>query len=250
MIDRMDQGIGKILKKVADLKKDDNTIVFFISDNGGEGGSFSLAGANKRYTSGPVGTSGSFDYVYKNWAQVSNTPLRSYKDNMHEGGISSPFIAWYPKKIKGNSIVKGTGHIIDLAPTFYDLARIKYPSNFNGVAPHNLAGKSLLPVLTGASTEVERNEAIFWERAGNRAVRKGKWKLVSDFGKNQWELYDLEADRSETIDVASANPDIVRELDSDYQAWATQTGVVDFETIKPKNGPRPGVEKKKTNQHN
>jgi arylsulfatase len=250
MIDRMDQGIGKILAKVADLKKDDNTIVFFISDNGAEGGSFSLAGAHKRYTSGPVGTSGSFDYVYKNWAQVSNTPLRSYKDNMHEGGISSPFIAWYPKKIKGNVIVKGTGHIIDLAPTFYELARIKYPSNFNGVTPHNLAGRSLLPVLTGLASEVDRSEPIFWERAGNRAVRKGKWKLVSDFEKNEWELYDLEKDRGETTDVAPANPEVVKKLDADYKQWAIQTGVVDFQTIKPRNGPRPGVEKKKTTQLN
>ncbi|HKZ36317.1 MAG TPA: arylsulfatase [Chryseolinea sp.] len=250
MIDRMDQGIGKILNKVADLKKDDNTIIFFISDNGAEGGWFSLAGANKRYTSGPVGTSGSFDYIYKNWAQVSNTPLRSYKDNMHEGGISSPFIAWYPKEIKGNVIVKGTGHIIDLAPTFYELAQAKYPSNFNGLTPYSLVGKSLVPVLRGNAPEVNRNEPVFWERAGNRAVRKGKWKLVSDFEKNKWELYDMEKDRGETTDVASENLLVVRELAFDYQQWASRTGVVDFETIKPQNPIRPAMEKKKTGEIN
>ena len=245
MIDRMDQGIGKILAKVKDLKKDDNTLVVFLSDNGAEGSSYTLGSRGKRYNSGPVGTSGSFDYIYKNWAQVSNTPLRSYKNNMHEGGISTPFIAWYPKKIKGNAIVKGTGHLIDLAPTFYELAKAKYPANFNGMTTHSLVGTSLVPVLNGVAAEVNRNEPIFWERAGNKAVRKGKWKLVADFEKAKWELYNLETDRGETVDVAAQNPQVVRELAFDYQQWAARTGVVDYETVKPQNAIVPVVEKKK-----
>jgi arylsulfatase len=235
MIDRMDQNVGKILTKLQQLKKDDNTIIIFISDNGAEGGTYTLGGRGKRLNSGPVGTSGSFDYIYKHWAQVSNTPLRAYKNNMHEGGISSPLIAWYPKQIKANTVVRGTGHLIDLAPTFYDLAKAKYPANFNGLTTHSLVGKSLVPVLTGVVTEVNRNEPIFWERAGNRAVRKGKWKLVSDGDKNKWELYDLEKDRGETTDVAAENPQVVRELAFDYVQWAARTGVVEFETIKPKS---------------
>jgi arylsulfatase len=165
---------------------------------------------------------------------------------MHEGGISSPFIAWYPKAIKPNTIVKGTGHLIDLAPTFYELAKAKYPSNFNGLTTHSLVGKSLVPVLTGKAIEVNRNEPIFWERAGNRAVRKGKWKLVSDYEKNnKWELYDVEKDRGETTDVAAENPQIVRELSFAYQQWAVRTGVVDYETIKPQNAINAVTEKKK-----
>jgi arylsulfatase A-like enzyme len=245
MIDRMDQGVGKILAKVKELKKDDNTIVIFISDNGAEGGNYQLGGRGKRFNSGTVGTSGSFDYVYKNWAQVSNTPFRSYKNNMHEGGISSPFIAWYPKKIKANTIVKGTGHLIDLAPTFYELAAAKYPANFNGVTTHGLAGKSLVPVLSGIVTEVNRNEPIFWERAGNRAVRKGKWKLVSDYEKKKWELYDLEKDRGETTDVAAEFPAVVRELSFDYIQWSARTGVVEYETLEERAPQRNSQEKPK-----
>jgi arylsulfatase A-like enzyme len=245
MVDRMDQGVGEILTKLKELKKDDNTLIVFISDNGAEGGTYTLGGRGKRYNSGPVGTSGSFDYVYKNWAQVSNTPFRAYKNNMHEGGISSPFIAWYPKKIKANNIVKGTGHLIDLAPTFYELAGAKYPANFNGITTHGLAGKSLIPVLTGVTTEVNRNEPIFWERAGNRAVRKGKWKLVSDYEKNKWELYDLEKDRGETTDVANENPQIVRELSFDYVQWSARTGVVEYETVKPKTPQTQSTDKPK-----
>lgn len=239
MVDRMDQGIGKILDKVKELKKDKNTIVIFISDNGSEGGSYQLGGRGKRYNSGPVGTSGSFDYVYKNWAQVSNTPFRSYKNNMHEGGISSPLIAWYPKTIKPNTIVQGTGHLIDLAPTFYDLAKATYPTNFNGLTPHGLVGKSLVPVLTGSANVVNRNEPIFWERAGNRAVRQGKWKLVSDYEKKKWELYDVEVDRGETNDLAEQHPEIVRELSFAYQQWAVRTGVVDYDLVKPQQGNAP-----------
>jgi len=243
MVDRMDQGVGQIMNKLKELKKDDNTIVVFISDNGAEGGNYTLGGRGKRLNSGPVGSSGSFDYVFKNWANVSNTPLNSYKGNMHEGGISSPLIAWYPKRIKANAIAKGTGHLIDLAPTFYELSGANYPAKYNGVATNNLVGKSLLPVFTGASQQVNRNEPIFWERAGNRAVRKGKWKIVSDNEKNKWELYDLETDRGETTDVAAQHPEVVRELSFDYIQWSARTGVVEYETIKPANTPgaRPEV---------
>ncbi len=244
MIDRMDQGIGKILETVKALKKDDNTLVIFISDNGAEGGTYTLGGRGKRFNSGPVGTSGSFDYVYKNWAQVSNTPFRSYKNNMHEGGISSPFIAWYPKLIKPNTIVKGTAHLIDLAPTFYDLAKASYPTKFNGLTTHGLPGKSIVPVLAGVAQEVNREEPIFWERAGNRAVRRGKWKLVSDFEKgNKWELYNLENDRGETTDVAEQHPEVVRALSFEFQRWAVRNGVVDYETIKPQNAIPAGTQR-------
>jgi arylsulfatase len=234
MVDRMDQGVGKITAKLKELKKDENTIIIFISDNGAEGGNYTLGGRGKRFNSGPVGTAGSFDYVFKNWAHVSNVPLNAYKGNMHEGGISSPFIAWYPKKIKANTIAKGTGHLIDLAPTFYELAGAKYPTQFNGVTTNNLVGKSLVPVLTGTTQQVNRNEPIFWERAGNRAVRKGKWKIVSDYEKNKWELYDLENDRGETSDISTQYPEVVRELAFDYVQWSARTGVVEYETIKPK----------------
>jgi arylsulfatase A-like enzyme len=243
MVDRMDQGIGKIVAKLKQLKKDDNTLIVFISDNGAEGGNHTFGGRGKRLNSGPVGTAGSFDYVFKNWAHVSNTPLNSYKGNMHEGGISSPLIAWYPKRIKANTIAKGTGHLIDLAPTFYEVAGVKYPQQFKGITPHALPGKSLVPVFTSSTQQVSRTEPIFWERAGNRAVRKGKWKLVADHQK-AWELYDLEADRGETTDLSVQHPEVVRELAFDYTQWAARTGVVEYETIKPKNAPGAPAETK------
>jgi arylsulfatase len=232
MLDRVDQNIARVLNKLKELKKDDNTLIVFISDNGAQGGYSSNARKPTR-NSGPIGTAGSYDYQEQPWANVSNTPFRHYKNNMHEGGISSPFIAWYPKKIKAGTLVKGTGHLIDIAPTFYELAKATYPANYHNVKSNPLVGKSLTPVLFGQATEVNRGEPLFWERAGNRAVHKGKWKLVSTFPSYTWELYDLETDRGETTDVAAKFPAVVNELSVDYFQWAERTGVVDYDKIKP-----------------
>ncbi|MFV5697073.1 arylsulfatase [Flavobacterium sp. ZT3R17] len=243
MVDNMDQNVGKVLKKLKDLKKDKNTFILFISDNGAQGG-FSTYNPLKRglvKNDGPVGTSGSFDYQEQNWASLSNTPFRQYKNDMHEGGFSSPFIAWFPSKIKAGRIDKGTGHVIDLAPTFYELAGIEYPKEYNGVKINPLAGKSLLPVLFNGDSEVNRGEPLFWERAGNRAVRDGKWKLVSTYPKYKWELYDLEKDRGETQDVADSNLAIVNKLSASYNEWASKTGVVEFSKISPGNETIPGA---------
>lgn len=234
MVDNMDQNVGKILTRLKELKKDDNTLIVFISDNGAQGG-FNTYNPLRRglvKNDGPIGTSGSFDYQEQNWAYLSNTPLRQYKNNFHEGGFSSPFIAWYPPKIKAGRIDKGTGHLIDLAPTFYELAGITYPKEYNGVTTHPLPGKSLLPVLLEEKSAVDRGKPIFWERAGNRAVRDGKWKIVSIYPSYQWELYDIEADRGETNDLASQHPEIVNRLSSAYFEWAEETGVVEYSKLR------------------
>lgn len=247
MVDNMDQNVGKVLDKLKALKKDKNTLIIFIADNGAQGG-FNTYNPLKRglvRNDGPIGTSGSFDYQEQNWAYLSNTPLQDYKNNMHEGGFSSPFIAWYPSKIKAGRIDKGTGHIIDLAPTFYELAGIEYPKNLNGVTSNPLPGKSLLPVLFDNASEVNRGAPLFWERAGNRAVREGKWKLVSIYPSYQWELYDLEADRGETTNVAAQNPGIVNDLSAKYFDWADKTGVVEYSKFKQKGELIPGAAAKK-----
>ncbi|GGB95764.1 arylsulfatase [Dyadobacter sediminis] len=233
MVDRVDQNIGKLREKLKALRKDQNTLIIFISDNGAQGGYSGASPRRPQRNSGPAGTAGSYVYQDQPWAYVSNTPHASYKNNMHEGGISAPFIAWFPKQIKANRIVKGTGHLIDLAPTFYELAKAAYPATNAGVNTNPLPGKSLVPALTGKTEQVERAEPICWERAGNRAVRKGKWKIVSSYPSYAWELYDLEKDRGETSNLAASRTDIVNELSADYFRWAEKTGVVDYEKIKP-----------------
>jgi arylsulfatase len=232
MVDRLDQSVGCVLLKLKELKKDDNTLIIFISDNGAQGG-YSNTTRKPQRNSGPIGSPGSYDYQEQNWAYLSNTPFRQYKNNMHEGGFSSPFIAWFPKQIKAGTIVKGTAHLIDIAPTFYELAGAKYPATYNGITPHALAGRSLVSILNGKATEVDRGEPLFWERAGNRAARKGNWKIVSSYPSYKWELYDLSNDRGETTDVAAKFPEIVDQLSAEYFKWADRAGVVDYDKIKP-----------------
>lgn len=245
MVDRVDQNVGKLLEHLKQLGKYDNTLIVFISDNGPQGGYRGIAttgssserpfrpGAVGNSFTGPIGSPNSYGFQEQPWAYLSKTPLLDYKDDLHEGGISSPLIAWYPKKIKAGRLAQGTGHIIDLAPTFYDLAGVQYPETFQGVTPHSLPGKSLLPVLFEDKEVVDRGKPLFWERAGNRAVRDGKWKLVSAYPSYQWELYDISLDRGETRNLAAANPHIVNRLSDAYFSWAKETGVEDYDKIKP-----------------
>jgi len=235
MIDHLDQGIGRILQTLKTLNKDENTVIIFLSDNGAQGGK-----STRIYTSRnteTVGRPGSYDIQNDNWSQTGNSPLRSYKNHPYEGGISAPFIVWYPKEVNQNVIKKGTGHIIDVAPTLYDYAHASYPSDFNGIQTNKLVGVSLRETLTQAqSNQVDRGKPLFWERAGNRAVRSGKWKLVSLFANDgKVELYNIDEDRGENHDVADKFPEIVQELERLYSEWATETGVVDYNRLRTRN---------------
>nr|WP_121270139.1 arylsulfatase [Pedobacter schmidteae] len=234
MVDRMDQGVGKVLEKLEQIGEADNTLIVFVSDNGAPAEDLVKWHNGAVKNSGPVGTPGSYESQSKNWSYLSNTPFLAFKDYLYEGGINSPFIAWYPAKIPAGTIAKGTGHVIDLAPTFYELAGARYPSKYKNVVANPLPGKSLLPVLFGREKELKRAEPLFWERAGNRAVRAGKWKLVSHWPSYSWELYDLEADRGETTNLARQNHELVSQLSVKYFDWAKKTGVVDFATLEDK----------------
>lgn len=232
MIDRVDQEIGRVLAKLKELKKDDNTLIVFISDNGAQGGNGTSIYTQRN--TGPVGSAGSYETQNSNWSQTGNSPLRNYKATPYEGGISAPFIAWYPAKIKAGTITDGIGHLIDLAPTFYELAGAKYPTSYHGVKTNALPGKSLLPVLTGKNDIVQRGEPLFWERGGNKAVREGKWKYVSAFPENKDELYDIESDRAENNNVADKYPEIVAGLKAKYAEWAKKNDVVDYNKLRPR----------------
>ena len=232
MIDHMDQSVGRLIQKLKETGEYDNTLILFLSDNGAEGGYHSMFSKRPR-NSGPIGTAGSWDYQEQPWAYLSVTPLRQYKDDFHEGGFCTSFIAWYPKRIPKGQLVQGTGHIIDIAPTFYEVAGAEYPEQYAGHDIQPLPGESLWPVLEGKQQTVSREAPLFWERAGNRAVREGKWKLVSSYPSLTWELYDLENDRGETQDVADQHPEIVNRLSALYFEWAKSHQVIDYDRIKP-----------------
>jgi len=212
MVDRMDQNIGRILNKLKELEAEDNTLVMFLSDNGG------CPYERNKTRDVPPGPAESYRTYDSPWANVSNTPFRLYKRFNHEGGNATPFIARWPALIKqGGAITHQVGHIVDVMATCLHVARTEYPSRVRGRKIVPLEGKSLLPIFAGRQRK--GHEALFWEFMRNKAVRKGKWKLVT-VGNNPWELYDMEADRTEQHDRASKIPEKVKELAGLYEAWA------------------------------
>ena len=210
MIDRMDQNVGRLLDKLEELGADENTLIMFLSDNGG------CAERVHKTPDIPPGPVESYRTVDPPWANASNTPFRKYKSWDHEGGISTPFIAWWPKRIEGGGITHQPGHIIDIMATVADVSGTKYPEAYEGRGVLPLEGKSLTPVFDGK--ERDGHEALFWEFAGSRAVRKGRWKLVSHRGDG-WELYDMDNDRTELNDLFKEKPDLARELEVLWKEW-------------------------------
>ena len=231
MVDRLDHNVGRVLEQLEKSGKADNTLIVFLSDNGAPAEDLIKWHGGASRNSGPVGTSGSNESQSKNWSYASNTPFRAFKDYLYEGGINTPFIAWYPNKIGKGRIVKGTGHIIDLAPTLYQIAKTNYPKKYKSIKTSPLPGVSLLPVLYGETDTVLRSAPLCWERAGNRAIRFGKWKLTSHYPSHAWELYDLSTDHGESQNVASKHHEVVSQLSTLYFKWAEENGVVEFSEI-------------------
>lgn len=235
-IDRLDQGVGKIVRAIDDSGAANNTVVIFLSDNGGcaekvQSGWFDVCSETR--DGQPVHVGNDPDYlagpetVYESygpgWANASNTPFRRYKHFAHEGGIATPFVVRWPAQIhKAGVILHEEGHVIDLMPTFLDLAGGTYPSEFRGHQITPAQGQSLVAAL--CSRRHLPHQPMYWEHEGNRAIRIGKWKLVA-INQAPWELYDMDADRSETRDLAAEMPGKVKELAAEYQAWADRVGV-------------------------
>jgi len=223
-IDRMDQGIGRIVTQIRKIGAEDNTLVLFLSDNGGchEGGPL---GFDRRNNGVPCGGVDSYMSYGLSWANASNTPFRRYKHWVHEGGIATPLIAYWPAVIKkGGQLTREVGHVIDLMATCVDVAGTTYPDRYKGKSIKPLEGKSLLPIFREG--ERQDHEVIYWEHSGNRALRQGDWKIVSASETKDWELYDLAADRTELNNLAAKHPEKLEELTALYDGWAKQCGVL------------------------
>jgi arylsulfatase A-like enzyme len=218
MIDCVDQNLGRLLCALDEAGAHDNTVIFFLSDNGGCSEEPGGRDPAKRHP-GPKD-----DYVAVGpaWGWAQNAPFRRYKSWVHEGGISTPLIVWYPGVVKPNSLTDQPGHIIDFMPTFLELAGTNYPSRYNGHDILPAEGHSLLPILEGKIRK--EPEYLAWEWSGNRAYRQGRWKVVWDSLVKHWELYDLDSDRTETKNLAAQHPDLTRKLSEAWFAWAKESG--------------------------
>lgn len=233
MVDRMDQNIGRLTKFLENNDLLENTLIVFLNDNGACAEFAELGSGPKEQ----LGTKEGYVLSYgRAWANASNTPYREYKHWLHEGGMATPMIVHWPQGIAAEdrgTLVRQHGFLPDIMATFLDVTETEYPTTFNGHTIAPPAGKSMLPVLQGGSDPIH-TEPIFWEHEGNKAVRLGQYKLVQDWEKDQpdnWELYDLEADRTEMNDLAEEMPEKRREMAALYEKWARDHQVLPWEEI-------------------
>jgi arylsulfatase A-like enzyme len=255
-VDRMDQNIGKIVKALNDTGEMDNTLLLFLSDNGGCAENmgrdvhedrakasatqpmrpdelepdvfpkFTRQGKPIRdgYIAMP-GPAESFVAYGQGWANVSNTPFKEYKHWVHEGGISTPLIAHWPAGISRHGVIETQpGHVVDLLATAADVGKATHEKPIDGV--------SLVPAFAGKP--LDRPRPIFWEHEGNRAVREGKWKLVATGAAGPWELYDMDADRTEMHDLAGEHADRVKTMSQAWEAWAASNKVLPLQDFEKK----------------
>lgn len=234
MIDRVDQNVGWLLDKLREIGAYDNTIILFSSDNGGSPGIFPSDGIgySEGAAEGEIGSMERWASLGTSWSNVCNTPYRFYKDWPHYGGSCSPFIVYWPGKIKPG-ISDYPGHFIDVMPTFLDWTGAVYPMYFRGDTIPALEGESFADVLTGKKSA--RETPIFWQFQNGKAVRKGDFRLVweshtvitdpvdyaegPDDRAGHWVLYDMRSDKSELTNVADQYPEQVEALKELYFDW-------------------------------
>jgi len=245
MVARLDRAVGRITQAVQAAGAEENTLVLFLSDNGAQphGGAGPTTGGfgfepnlpnddwrldrvTIRPGSGPAVMPGPAD-TYAGygpaWAHVSNAPFRGAKLTAYEGGIRTPLIARWPAVIEPGGLTSDVGHVMDVLPTCLEIAGAGYPAEFEGRRPLPVEGKSLASLFRGEPRA--GHEALYWDAPQNRAVRRGRWKLVDAKRGGSWELYDLETDGTESRDLAAGQPGRIRELAGAWAAWADRCGV-------------------------
>jgi arylsulfatase len=216
MVDRMDREIGRVLDQIRAMGAFENTLIFFLSDNGAD--ATLLVRGEGHDQSAPPGSWRSFLCIGPGWASASNAPFRRHKIWVHEGGIATPLIVHWPKGIAARGELRhDLGHVIDFVPTLCGLAGAKPEGVWNGATVPPLPGRSLVPALAkdGAVTR----DFLFFHHEGNRALRMGNWKLVSAReDRDAWELFDLATDRCEKFNVADQHPDLLRQMEARWSA--------------------------------
>ncbi len=253
MVEKLDENVGKVVERLRETNRLDDTLILFMSDNGGnhERGVFgtwtgpadpgpltgqALADMGQP---GPSGTANDGIHYGGAWSNVSNSPLKLSKHFTHEGGIRSPLIAHWPDGFEAENVWAETPvHLIDIMATIVDATGADYPETFNNHPVLPLEGESLLPLLRGESIP---ERSLFVEHEANRMVRKGKWKLVTEawtahdneFRAHQRLLYDMDADPGETVNLAAQHPEKVVELVDEWNAWATRVGLPAARQIPP-----------------
>ncbi len=238
---RMDQAMGDLVSGLKQRGVFDNTLILFMSDNGGNAES----GPNGR-TQGDPSKFDSNWFCGESWAYAENTPFRMYKHYNHEGGIATPLVAHWTNGIFAKGELRTQpAHLIDIMATCVDVSGATYPSEFNSHSITPMQGKSLVSAFKNETIE---REALYWEHEGNAAIRVGDWKLVRRGRVGQWELYNMSDDRTEQRDLAGEQPEKVKQLSEKWDAWAVKARVKPYpqQAQKPKQGKKSGKRQRQT----
>lgn len=208
MIHRMDIAIGRVLDQIRDMNCWDDTLVMFLSDNGAS--AEIMVRGDGHDPNQPPGSALTYLCLGPGWSTTCNTPFRRHKTWTHEGGISTPFIVSWPKRITdGGQFRRNPQHVIDVAATLLELTGARHPD-----AAPPAPGQSFLTDLDRPENADER--MLWWYHDGHRSIRRGRWKAVSPEGE-PWELYDLGNDRIESTDLALPKASKLAELVSDWE---------------------------------
>ncbi|MEZ5940711.1 MAG: arylsulfatase [Planctomycetaceae bacterium] len=238
MVDGVDQNLGRLVAELKALDEFDNTLILFLSDNGAC--PFQRTKPDTVKSNLMPWDPKSYWTYDKGWAHACNTPFREYKQNQHEGGISTPLIAHWPKGIaKPGDITSQPGHLVDFMPTFLELAGGTYPETFADHPVGKARGLSLVPILKGEQRQ--QPEAIFFTFYGkNNALRAGEWKLVNK-DNGPWELYRVNDDRIEAENLIESEPEQAKKLTDLWQQLSTEIGT--GKAGRQRNGPKGKVAK-------
>lgn len=213
MIDRLDQNISRLLSKIESLNRNKPLITMFMSDNGASAEVVNLTDDNDL---APVGQLDRWVSLGERWANVSNTPHRFYKNYSYEGGIKTPLIVHWPGVVPMNSFSDYTGHFIDIMPTLIDITGASYPLTHQNDTVTALRGESMLDNWKGEKSD--RTKPLFFEWSDGAAVIHQGWKIVKE-GDENWNLYNLKADPTETNNLASKNSDKLEMLRDLFADW-------------------------------
>lgn len=242
MLDNADQQVARLREHLRQIGELDNTVFIVMSDNGADFTDTSRinfpfrAWYRMKYPAGSDAMGGPSSYVHYGpyWAEVSNTPLSLIKASPGEGGMRVPFIISLPPALKGaaqdSAIATAFAYATDVLPTVLDLAGIEPPGDtYRGQPKHRPTGHSLLPYLQGQSPTVHApDEAIGFESLGAQALYKGDhkiWRMGSPFD-GKWRLHDLKNDPTESRDLSAEQPERMRAMLADVEAYNRASGVI------------------------
>lgn len=242
MIDRMDQEIGRVLAQIKAMGQFENTIILFLSDNGAS--AEMMVRGDGHDPNAPMGSAKTFLCLGPGFSSLANTPFRRHKTWTHEGGIATPFIVHWPKGIAAHGELRHTpGHLVDVVPTLMELAGGKPFDTWEGQPVPPPPGRSLVAAL--AKDVTIPHPSIWWQHEGNRALRVGDWKIVASGEKAPWELYDLSKDRGEQNDLASSQPERLKQLVAQWEKETEEYRALALKDATPEMKAKAGAAKKK-----